>query len=125
MAPSGQSSSAVRREVEQQIASLPLPVESNVIAFDRAATELLPFAEVVRETTPEHQRAIVGHIVERVTITDRQVTGIGVRLEAKPFFSDLIEGEEDVWRWRPRTDSSPQHPRSGLGLLPRGRIEAA
>jgi hypothetical protein len=97
---------AQRREVEQQIASLPLPVESNVIAFDRAATELLPFAEVIRETTAEHQRAIVGHIVEKVTITDREVTDIVVRLEARPFFSDLAEGEADVWRWRPRTDSN-------------------
>ena len=95
-----------RREVEQQIAALPLPVESNVIAFDRAATELMPFAEVVRETTPEHQRAIVAYIVDRVTITDRKVAGIAVRLEARPFFSDLREGDEDVWRWRPRTDSN-------------------
>jgi DNA invertase Pin-like site-specific DNA recombinase len=94
---------AQRREVEQQIASLPLPVESNVIAFDRAATELLPFAEVIREARAEHQRAIVGHIVEKVTITDREVTDIVVRLEARPFFSDLAEGEADVWRWRPRT----------------------
>jgi hypothetical protein len=80
-----------------------LPVESNGIALDRAATELLSFAEVVRETTPEHQRAIVNHILEKVTITDRQVTDIAVRLKARPFFSDLTEGEADEWRWRPRT----------------------
>ena len=42
-------------------------------------------------------------IAEEVTTTDREVTDIAVRLEAKPFFSDLAEGEADVWRWRPRT----------------------
>jgi len=42
--------------------------------------------------------------LEKVTITDRQVTDIAVRLEARPFFSDLAEGDADEWRWRPRTD---------------------
>jgi hypothetical protein len=90
-------------EVEGRIASLPLPVESNVIAFDRASTQFLPFADIIRETTSEHQKAIIGHIVERVVIANREVTDIEVRLEARPFFSDVHAGEEDVWRWCPRT----------------------
>jgi hypothetical protein len=38
---------------------------SNVIAFDRAAGTVLPLAQVLGETTPERQRDISAHIVER------------------------------------------------------------
>lgn len=78
-----------RRDIERQLSTLPLAPESNVAAFDHAAEHLLPLSEIIRDTTPEHQRAIVGHIVEAVTIADREVSDIIVRLEAKPFFSDF------------------------------------
>ncbi len=42
--------------------------------------------KVIRETSPEHQQAIVRHIVERVVIQDGVVVGIDTRPEARPFF---------------------------------------
>ncbi len=100
---------AERRKLEALLAELPLAVDSNVLAFDRAASTLLPFADVIEGTTPAHQRAIVAHIVERVTIDERAVTDVDVRPEARPFFADYHaagEPSDAVWRWRPRTDSN-------------------
>jgi len=34
----------------------------------------------------------VRHIHERVVVADREVQGIGVRFEARPFFGDLPDG---------------------------------
>lgn len=79
---------AQRRRLKAQLAELPLPSDSNLLAFDRAAATLLPFANIIRGTTREHQRAILMHIVERVVIRDREVFGITVRPEARPFSSD-------------------------------------
>lgn len=105
-----------RRRLEARLAELPLAADSNVLAFDRAAATMLPFADIISETAPEHQRAIIAHIVERVTIGDRAVTEVRVRLEARPFFTDYVAGqadeaaEEDVWRWRPRTGADRPSP---------------
>ena len=57
-----------------------------MIAFDRAAATLLPMARIIRETTAEHQRAIVQHIVESVEIHAGEVVGIAVRPKCDPFF---------------------------------------
>jgi hypothetical protein len=43
-------------------------------------------ATIIRETTPEHQRAIIRRIVEEVTISGGQRVGILSRAEARPFF---------------------------------------
>ncbi len=59
------------------------------MVFDRAATVLLPMARIIRDAYPEHQQAIIRHIVEHVTIVAGQVIGITVQLEARPFFDDL------------------------------------
>jgi hypothetical protein len=80
-----------RRALEAQLAELPAPADSNVLAFDRASRTLLPMAEIIREATPEHAQGIIRHIVERVTVEARDVVGITVRLEARPFFADLGE----------------------------------
>ena len=72
-------------KLETRLAELPLSADSNVIAFDRAAATMLPFTETIHGTAPEHQQAIVRHIVERVVIGDREVVSIGVRPEARPF----------------------------------------
>ena len=37
-----------RRRLESQLAELPLPADSNLLAFDRAAATLLPFANIIR-----------------------------------------------------------------------------
>ena len=55
-----------RAELTTKLAEMPPPVESNLIAFDRAASRLLPMGKVICETSPEHQQAIVRHIVGRV-----------------------------------------------------------
>jgi hypothetical protein len=78
-----------RRALEAQLAELPAPADSNIIAFDRASKVLLPMAQIIRDASPEHAQEIVRHIVERVTVEDGQVVGITVRLEARPFFDDL------------------------------------
>ena len=103
-----------RATLQAQLAELPPPADSNVVAFDRTSEHLLPIATIIRETTPEHQTALIKHIVECVTITDGEVTDIGLRPEARPFYAGLVMA--------PRTDSSPQQPRRLPGLLPRGRI---
>ncbi len=77
-----------RRKLQARLAELPLPVDSNVLAFDRTASTLLPFAAIIEGTTPDHQRAIVAHIVDRVTVHEQRVVGVEVRLEARPFFTD-------------------------------------
>jgi hypothetical protein len=46
-------------------------------------------ARIIREATPEHQQAIIRHVVEKVTIEAGKVVGIAVRLEARPFFDDF------------------------------------
>jgi len=57
---------AKRAELEGKLAELPPPADSNVLAFDRAASELVPLAESLRHAEPEHQGRLVRHIVERV-----------------------------------------------------------
>jgi DNA invertase Pin-like site-specific DNA recombinase len=78
--------------LKAQLAELPSPVDANVIAFDKAAATLLPFADVILGTTPEHQRAIIRHIVERVVIEAGEVRDIEPRLEARPFFAAMRSG---------------------------------
>jgi hypothetical protein len=78
-----------RRKIEQRLAELPLPVDSNVIAFDAAAATLSPMGDVIRAAEPGRQQAIVRHIVEGVEIAGGAVVGIAVRLEARPFFADF------------------------------------
>jgi DNA invertase Pin-like site-specific DNA recombinase len=78
-----------RRLLEVQLTELPAPADSNVMAFDRASTTLLPMAQKIRGASPQRAQEIIRHIVERVTIEDGQVVGIAVRLEARPFFDDL------------------------------------
>jgi hypothetical protein len=78
-----------RQFLEAQLAELPAPADSNVLAFDRASTTLLPMARIIRDASPEHAQEIIRHIVERVTIEDGKVAGITVRIEARPFFDDL------------------------------------
>ena len=89
-----------RSDLETRLAELPPPVESNVIAFDNVAMTLLPMAQTIRDTTMEHQRAIVAHIVESVTARDGTVDADDIlpRMEAMPFFG--------VRQSRPRTDSN-------------------
>ena len=77
-----------RAEIRAKLAELPPAQDSNLLAFDRAAATLLPFAEIVRDATLEHQRDIVRHIIDRVVIGDRDVDSIEVRMEARPFFAD-------------------------------------
>jgi hypothetical protein len=105
-----------RRRLEALLAELPLAADSNLLAFDRAASTLLPFASIIEGTTAAHQRAIVTHTVERVTIGDRAVTDVDMRPEARPFFADYHAGVVPVavWRWRPRTDSGTHQQRSVL-----------
>ena len=93
---------AQRRRLEAQLAELPLPADANLLAFNRAAASLLPFANMIRGTPKEHQRAILPRIVERVAILDGEVIGITIRPEARPFFSDSPAAAA----WRPRTDSN-------------------
>jgi DNA invertase Pin-like site-specific DNA recombinase len=80
---------AERRKIETQLAELPLPTDSNVIAFDLAADRLLPFAETLLQAEASQQAGIVRHIVDRVVIADRQVRDIVPRLEAAPFFAAM------------------------------------
>ena len=79
---------AQRRVLDARRAELPAPVDSNVIAFDRAAATFLPMATVIRDATLEHQHAIVRHVVESVAIVGGEVVGITMRAEARPFFAD-------------------------------------
>ena len=73
-----------RAKLQAQLAELPPPMDSNVLAFDRIGEQLLPIAKSIRETTSEHQAALIKHAVERVTVTDGEVTGIALRAEARP-----------------------------------------
>ena len=43
-------------ELDARIAERPAPADSNLLASDRAASTLLPFAEIVRETTSDHRQ---------------------------------------------------------------------
>ena len=70
-------------------------MDSNVLAFDRTGDQLLPIATIIRETTPEHQTALIKHILERVTVTDGEVTGIELRPEARPFYAGLLMAPPD------------------------------
>ena len=62
-------------------------------------------ADVIRETSPQHQQAIVRNIVERVEVRGREVISIEPRSEARPFFDGMAVAP---------TDLSPHHPRSAL-----------
>jgi hypothetical protein len=84
-----------RAKLQAQLAELPPPADSNVIAFDRTGERLMPIATIIRETTPEHQSALIKHIVERVTVTDGAVTGIELRPEARPFCTSLAMAPPD------------------------------
>jgi site-specific DNA recombinase len=84
-----------RAKLQAQLAELPPPMDSNVLAFDRTGEQLLPIATIIRETTPEHQAALIKHIVERVTVTDGAVTGIELRPEARPFYAGLVMAPPD------------------------------
>ena len=81
-----------RATLEARLTELPPPADSNVVAFDRAGERLLPIATVLKETTPEHQGALVRHIVERVTIQGGNVADITLRPEARPFYSEFGNG---------------------------------
>ena len=89
-------------------------MDSNVLAFDRTGEQLLPVATIIRETTPEHQTALIRHIVERVTVTDGAVTGIELRPEARPFYAGLVMAPPD--------GLEPPTATQRAGLLPRGRV---
>jgi len=77
------------------LAELPPPEESNLVAFDRAAGVLLPMAEVIRGTSPGHQRAIVRHVVEHVEVRGGKVISIEPRPEARPFFAVVAVAPPD------------------------------
>jgi hypothetical protein len=109
-----------RRKLEARLAELPLPADSNIIAFDRAPSTMLPFATIVRDTTPEHQQPIIRHIVQRVVIEDREVVSIDVRPEARPFFGDY----PDAVVMAPPDGLKPPTATQRAGLLPRGRVAA-
>ena len=78
--------------LKAQLARLPSPVDSNLIAFDRAATTLLPLGELIKRTDAEHQAALIRHIVERVVVEDGEVCENEPRLEARPFFAAMRDG---------------------------------
>ena len=107
---------AERRRLEAMLVELPLPAESNLVAFDRAAALYEEIGAILSDTTREHQRQIILAIVESVRATDGGVSEIRVRPEARPFFGDYVAGETvadeqaplrtAVGYWRPRTDSN-------------------
>ena len=72
-----------------QLAELPSPVDSNVIAFDQAAATLLPLGALIQRTAPEHQAILIADIVERVVIEAGEVRDIEPRIEARPFFAAM------------------------------------
>ena len=78
--------------LKARLAAMPSPLDSNLIAFDRTAGALLPFADVIRATTPEHQGAIIRHIVERVILGAGEVRDVHIRMEAAPFFAGIRDG---------------------------------
>ena len=78
-----------RLRLHGRLAELPAPADSNVLAFERAASAIIPMAATLRESAPEYKAQIVRHIDERVVIEDGHVVDIAVRLEARPFFDDL------------------------------------
>ena len=65
-------------------------------------------------------RELVELFVQPVAVMDGTINPASVERTrpARPFFG------EGAWRWRPRTDLSPQQPRRLAGLLPRGRVAA-
>jgi DNA invertase Pin-like site-specific DNA recombinase len=85
---------AQRREIEGKLSELPPPADSNLIAFDQAAERLLPIGTILRETTPEHQGALIRHIVESVTLADGTDPSITLRPEARPFYSAAVAPPE-------------------------------
>jgi hypothetical protein len=72
---------------------LPLPAESKLVGFDRAAALYQEIGAILSDTTPAHQHRIILTIVERVQATEGGVSEIRVRPEARPFFGDLVVGE--------------------------------
>ena len=79
-----------RPKLQAQLAELPPPADSNMVAFDQTGDRLLPIATIIRETTPEHQSALARHIVDRVTVADGKVSAIELRPEARPFYTGLV-----------------------------------
>ncbi len=75
------------------LVELPLPAESNLVAFDRAAALYEEIGAILADTTREHQRQIILAIVERVQATEGGVSEIRVRPEARPFFGDYVAGD--------------------------------
>ena len=73
----------------------PTPMDSNILALDRKGEQLPPVATIIGETTPERQTALIKHIVERVTVTDGEATGIALRPEARPFYAGLVMAPPD------------------------------
>ncbi len=77
-------------------------------------------------TKPEHQQAIIRHIVERVTIADGRVVNVKVRPEARPFFDDyptaVVMAPPDGLKPPSATQSWTTTSTSGrAGLPPRSR----
>jgi hypothetical protein len=81
-----------RAKLNVQIVELPPPADSNVLAFDQTGERLLPIAQIIRETTAEHQGVLVRHIVEAVTVSGGEVTAICLRPEAMPFYREFGNG---------------------------------
>ena len=67
---------AERGKLEEQLAELPPPADSNVIAFDRMGERLHPIASIIRDTTAEHQARIARHVIESVVIADGEVVDV-------------------------------------------------
>ncbi len=59
---------------------------------DLAAARLLPLGDVLKQSLPEHQVALIRHIVERVVIEAGEVRDIEPRMEARPFFAAMRDG---------------------------------
>jgi hypothetical protein len=108
------------------LVDLPLPAESKLVGFDRAAALYQEIGAILSDTTPAHQHRIILTIIERVQANEGGVSEIRVRPEARPFFEDYVadgtaatDQEAEPLRaavgcWRPRTDSGPQQQRSVL-----------
>jgi hypothetical protein len=112
---------AERKKLEAMLVELPLPAESNLVAFDRASQHYQEIGAILEDTTREHRRQIILAIVERVQATEGGVSEIRMRPEARPFFADYVAAdaatdEEDAQQraavgwWRPRTETSSTTP---------------
>ena len=106
---------AERKRLEAMLVELPLPAESNLVAFDRAAALYEAIGAVLSDTTREHQRQIILAIVESVRATEGGVSEIRVRPEARPFVADFVVGETVADK-----DASQ---RAAVGLAPPDGLE--